>query len=217
MEPRKDTVGCSEPESRKFTRSWALSVGAGTNSSALLQRRYLSEINMHLLWRPLGDALAQGRIMDSSHWRQFSDASPPLHQAGNSPCPGQVEVHVVFYLLPQEYGLREPKSVLLSTTPQLGERKNQKGGLGSAKRGSNSGKEREKEENRVFRRAGECETASRWPGRELSPSGSSPRSRRGSGCSPGDVYIAHGQGTGFGCPLLPNACSGDGSCEVSSP
>lgn len=29
------------------------------------------EINMHLLWRPLGDALAQDRIIDSSHWTQF--------------------------------------------------------------------------------------------------------------------------------------------------
>ena len=39
--------------------------------TGLLQRQYLNEINMHLLWRPLGDALAQGRIIDSSHCRQF--------------------------------------------------------------------------------------------------------------------------------------------------
>lgn len=42
--------------------SWALAVeGAGTGAGT-----DLSEINVHLLWRPLGAALAQSRIIHSS-------------------------------------------------------------------------------------------------------------------------------------------------------
>lgn len=51
-----------------FGSSWALAVlveGEGTGRAGA--GTDLSEINMHLLWRPLGAALAQRRIIHSSH------------------------------------------------------------------------------------------------------------------------------------------------------